>query len=181
MIEVYLNPENENIWEETEEKVDVSENVKTAEKLLKVFSGRSPFCDIFFGSFDGFERRSLVYSLFLALSAAYDCPNTSRLTANFSNIKASVCRTLQEVTDKNKKALLEAYCLIASKKKENMEKALTKFYEIMTNDRSAPPASNSPGAVEKVNVPCLVGMPPPSGLPACLSAKGCARHQHFNK
>eukprot|EP00668_Euglena_longa_P004314 GGOE01005062.1.p1 GENE.GGOE01005062.1~~GGOE01005062.1.p1 ORF type:complete len:1337 (-),score=400.50 GGOE01005062.1:270-3734(-) len=98
MIEVYLNPENENIWEETDEKVDVSENVKTAEKLLK------------------------------------------------------------EVTDKNKKALLEAYCLIASKKKENMEKALTKFYEIMTNDRSAPPASNSPGAVEKVNVPCLVGM-----------------------
>lgn len=49
MIEVYLNPENENIWEETEEKVDVSENVKTAEKLLKVFSGRSPFCDVSLG------------------------------------------------------------------------------------------------------------------------------------
>ena len=67
-------------------------------------------------------------------------------------------KLLKEVTDRNKKALLEAYCLIASKKKENMEKALTKFYEIMTNDRSAPVAATSPGGAEKVNVPCLVGM-----------------------
>lgn len=29
---------------------------------------------------------------------------------------------LQEVSDRNQRALLEAYCLIASKKKENMEK-----------------------------------------------------------
>eukprot|EP00670_Eutreptiella_braarudii_P008758 CAMPEP_0174315836 /NCGR_PEP_ID=MMETSP0810-20121108/6540_1 /TAXON_ID=73025 ORGANISM="Eutreptiella gymnastica-like, Strain CCMP1594" /NCGR_SAMPLE_ID=MMETSP0810 /ASSEMBLY_ACC=CAM_ASM_000659 /LENGTH=1295 /DNA_ID=CAMNT_0015425331 /DNA_START=10 /DNA_END=3898 /DNA_ORIENTATION=- len=98
MIEVYLNPDNDNIWGDMDEKVDVTENVKTAEKLLK------------------------------------------------------------EVTDRNKKALLEAYCLIASKKKENMEKALTKFYEIMTNDRSAPAAATFPNGAEKVNVPCLVGM-----------------------
>eukprot|EP00906_Rhabdomonas_costata_P037365 RCo052578 len=119
MIEIYLNPDNDNIWEDAETTgVDVTENVKTAEKLLK------------------------------------------------------------EVTDRNKKALLEAYCLIATKRKENMEKAMTKFYEIMTNDRSLPASAStasasqvmypssptnangggSLGPGEKVNVPCLVGM-----------------------
>ena len=73
------------------------------------------------------------------------------------NVKTAE-KLLKEVTDRNKKALLEAYCLIASKKKENMEKALTKFYEIMTNDRSAPAAATFPNGAEKVNVPCLVGM-----------------------
>jgi len=99
MIEIYLNPDNENIWEEPEEanKEYVTENVKTAEKLLKSLA-----------------------------------PSTL-------------------------KSLLEAHCLIASKRKEHMEVALTKFYEIMTNDRSSPNA-NSPSNTEKVNVPCLVGM-----------------------
>uniref|UniRef100_A0A6U8B197 Tetratricopeptide repeat protein 21A/21B C-terminal ARM domain-containing protein n=1 Tax=Eutreptiella gymnastica TaxID=73025 RepID=A0A6U8B197_9EUGL len=39
-----------------------------------------------------------------------------------------------------------------------MEKALTKFYEIMTNDQSSSMDPSSPTASEKVNVPCLVGM-----------------------
>eukprot|EP01012_Entosiphon_sulcatum_P028886 TRINITY_DN3505_c0_g1_i1.p1 TRINITY_DN3505_c0_g1~~TRINITY_DN3505_c0_g1_i1.p1 ORF type:complete len:1334 (+),score=365.73 TRINITY_DN3505_c0_g1_i1:81-4082(+) len=100
MIEIYLNPEGENMWDdaESETKADVTENIKNAEKLLR------------------------------------------------------------EVTDKNRRALLEAYSLIASRKKENMERALTKFYDIMSSDRSTPAAATAANGAEKVNVPCLVGM-----------------------
>eukprot|EP01006_Ploeotia_vitrea_P056869 TRINITY_DN68132_c2_g2_i2.p1 TRINITY_DN68132_c2_g2~~TRINITY_DN68132_c2_g2_i2.p1 ORF type:complete len:1314 (+),score=179.62 TRINITY_DN68132_c2_g2_i2:92-4033(+) len=94
MIEVYLNPDNDNIWEESNEKTDISTHMTTIELLLK------------------------------------------------------------EVTDKNKKALLEAYSLIATKKKDNMEKALAKLYEITVEKGGGQPTNT----VEKVNIPCMVGM-----------------------
>eukprot|EP00760_Papus_ankaliazontas_P014107 PhM_4_TR15957/c0_g1_i1/m.102859/K19673/TTC21B, IFT139; tetratricopeptide repeat protein 21B len=124
MVDIYLNPDNENIWEDTGE-VEVSENVRTAEKLLG------------------------------------------------------------DIPDRNKRALYTAYVLIATKRKENLEKALTKFYELMAqdgaqaaqinnnnnkpnnnninnddggdgDDKASP--SGQEGRGEKINVACLVGM-----------------------
>jgi tetratricopeptide repeat protein 21B len=120
MIEIYLNPDNENIWEDTGDQMgdQISENVRTAEKLL------------------------------------------------------------YEITDRNKKTILEAYVLIATKRKDNLEKALAKFYEIMSTEKGGggavdmvqpdkledttgtkPKSGNEPPpSNERVNVACLVGM-----------------------
>eukprot|EP01062_Namystynia_karyoxenos_P029524 TRINITY_DN22164_c0_g1_i1.p1 TRINITY_DN22164_c0_g1~~TRINITY_DN22164_c0_g1_i1.p1 ORF type:complete len:1333 (+),score=623.83 TRINITY_DN22164_c0_g1_i1:88-4086(+) len=102
MIEIYLNPDQENAWaepQEGEERKDMTDNILWATKLLRELSASSS-------------------------------------------------------GDKQKRRLLEAYVMIAQRKKDDLEKALATFYDIMMGDQ--PPGTE--GATEKVHVPCLVGM-----------------------
>eukprot|EP01065_Artemidia_motanka_P029688 TRINITY_DN35779_c0_g1_i1.p1 TRINITY_DN35779_c0_g1~~TRINITY_DN35779_c0_g1_i1.p1 ORF type:complete len:1373 (+),score=488.22 TRINITY_DN35779_c0_g1_i1:98-4120(+) len=109
MIEIYLNPDQENPWSEPadgEERRENSENTQWANKLLQ-------------------ELRD------------------------------------QNSSDKQRRRILEAYVMIREgatmRKKDELEKALATFYDIMMGDQSGgAPAGDA--AAEKVNVPCLVGM-----------------------
>jgi tetratricopeptide repeat protein 21B len=106
MIEVYIMPDGENLWEDSENRESTSDNIRTAEKLLA------------------------------------------------------------EVSDPEKRAVLEGYCLIASKRQANLEKAVNKFFEIVsaTDAKLEPEKSASQGDEEgvavsdKINVPALVGL-----------------------
>lgn len=113
MIEVYIMPDNENLWEDQEDRGEVEDNIATAEKLLK------------------------------------------------------------DVKDEERAAILEAYCLVATKRKDNLERALAMFYDMMTAGGGADAAALKASATaadmdnaetpaspagEKVNVPALVGM-----------------------
>lgn len=116
MIEVYIMPDNENIWEDQENREEVAENIRTAEKLVR------------------------------------------------------------EVQNAEKRQILEGYCMIASKKKDALERAVNKFFEIVAASEqssdggaaSKQKASSSgkeeaadEGAAsssEKMNVPALVGL-----------------------
>lgn len=112
MIEVYLMPDNENIWEDGENREEVAENLRTAERLVK------------------------------------------------------------EVANLDRRAILEGYCLVASKKKDPLERAVNKFFEIVAAAEQSDPAAKpkpaaSPaeaadegaaGSSERMNVPALVGL-----------------------
>eukprot|EP00756_Hemistasia_phaeocysticola_P023049 Hpha_TRINITY_DN15868_c2_g7::TRINITY_DN15868_c2_g7_i1::g.192122::m.192122/K19673/TTC21B, IFT139; tetratricopeptide repeat protein 21B len=109
MIEIYLNPDQENFWnepQEGEERKELSENTMWASKLLRDLdqSGGG---------------------------------------------------------DKQRRRILHAYVMIREgaigKKRDELEKALATFYDIMTGEMGGV-AANPDAATEKVNVPCLVGM-----------------------
>ena len=120
MIEIYIMPDNENLWEDSENRDTLMENVSTAERLLI------------------------------------------------------------EVVDANKRSILEGYCLLATKKRDSLEKAITKFFELVANTDAAngvdsaaiakstsmstagagadDAAGDGTTSTEKMHVPGLVGL-----------------------
>eukprot|EP00666_Eupelagonemidae_sp_cell4sb_P014102 gene14102-17679_t len=84
MIEIYLNPDQENAWaepQEGEDRHDRSENILWAQKLLRELGPAS--------------------------------------------------------VEKPKRRILEAYVMIAQRRKDELEKALALFYDIMMGDHTA--------------------------------------------
>ncbi|CUG87792.1 Hypothetical protein, putative [Bodo saltans] len=122
MIEVYIMPDNENIWEDSENRDEMTENLRTAEKLVR------------------------------------------------------------EVAHPERRGILEGYCLVAGKKKDTLERAVNRFFELVAateqqqaaeggKGAAAKPAAASPStsdaaaadegvtsSSEKLNVPALVGL-----------------------
>jgi tetratricopeptide repeat protein 21B len=110
MIEIYIMPDNENLWEDSENRETLMENINTAERLLG------------------------------------------------------------EVVDTGKRSVLEGYCLLATKKRDSLEKAVAKFFEIVADadaangvDPNAQKASadndgDGTTSTEQVHVPGLVGL-----------------------
>lgn len=114
IIEIYIMPDNENLWEDSENREAVMENVNTAERLLS------------------------------------------------------------EVSDLGKRSILQGYCMMATKKRDNLEKAIAKFFEIVTDADQANGVDNAAASkaavaadsgdgdgttlTDQMHVPGLVGL-----------------------